>query len=103
MRDSEAIEVMRLLNAGFPRDSVEPETMALWMSMLCGQDAEAATNAALRIVAAGERIPSLAQFRLAYRQQRDRQRLEIPALEEETGERRVPPEVRAWAQTAFAR
>lgn len=68
MTRDDALTVLGLLNAAFPSEALEEQTVAVWIAILAEMaDAEAATNAALAIVKNGHKFPSIADFRQIYR------------------------------------
>lgn len=67
MKLDEAGQILRLLTAGFHRETLEQETIDLWVAVLEPMDAEAATQAALRWVHSADQFPTINQFRHAYR------------------------------------
>jgi len=72
MREHEALEVVRLLAAGFHRESIEPETMQLWVEVILPMDAEQATLVAMGWIKNEDKFPSISQFRHAYHLERRR-------------------------------
>lgn len=96
MKRSEAAHVMKILVAGFPRETLEPETVALWIRELDALDSPtAATEAALITVRSADRFPSIKEFRWTYRA--TARKLAPPALE--AGEREpMPLDARTWLE-----
>lgn len=72
MKESEAIEVLRLLAAGFHRESIEPETMQLWVEVILPMDAALATAVAMGWIKNQDRFPTISQFRHGYHVERRR-------------------------------
>ncbi len=66
MKESEALEIMRMLAAGFHRESIEPETTQIWVELILPYDAEVATKLALSWVRTSDTFPTINQFRHAY-------------------------------------
>lgn len=69
MTEEEAGNVVAYLNAGFPRDALEPETAAIWIrevEALARYDA--AKETAQKCVRETDRFPTVKEFRTTYRQ-----------------------------------
>lgn len=66
MKTSEAGEIVQILAAAFHRESIEPETVALWVEMLEPWNAEVASKVALSWIKAADQFPTINQFRHAY-------------------------------------
>lgn len=86
MKESEAAEILRVLAAGFHRESIEPETIQLWVEVIAPMDAEMAFDVAMKWIKNQDSFPSISQFRHAYhsaRRSADPHRLsaayEVPA------------------------
>lgn len=67
MTGEEAGKVMAILNAGFPREAVEPETLAVWMAEMIELQHKPARSAARTVIRNGERFPTFHEFKVAYR------------------------------------
>lgn len=68
MKESEAIEILNLLVAGFPGTSLEPLSVKLWVETLTDlADATLATQLALSWVKREETFPKMATFRRSFR------------------------------------
>jgi hypothetical protein len=72
MKESEALEIIRLLGAGFHREAIEPETIQLWVEVISPMDAALATDVAMGWIKNQDRFPSISQFRHAYHVERRR-------------------------------
>lgn len=73
MKREDAGDVLAYLNAGFPRDALEPESAMVWIREIEELPSyTAALNAAKTIVRNGDRLPTIKEFREAYRIERDR-------------------------------
>lgn len=73
MTGEEAGRVIAMMNAGFPRESLEPTTIAIWVDEIQRlPNLEVALEAAHTIVRFGNRFPTLKDFRVTYFQTRDR-------------------------------
>lgn len=66
MKESEAADIVRILTAGFHRESLDPETIQLWVEVMLPWDAEVATKLSLHWVKNSDTFPTLNQFRRAY-------------------------------------
>lgn len=85
----QAGQVVGWLNAAFPRDALEAESAAIWITEVAElPHYDAALDAAKRIGRNGDRFPSLKEFRQAYRQAFDRQ---ISGRELDAPDDGVPP------------
>lgn len=100
MTVEEAGKVVAILNAGFPREALEPETFVLWASEVAIlEEPELAIAAARLIVRNADHFPHLKEFRTVYRgvvERRDAdERQRIRALPE--GPRpEIPEFVHVW-------
>lgn len=96
MNREEVAVVMKVLVAGFPREALEPETVALWGHELARlPNGDAARDAAFTIVRSSSKFPSFREFRQTYRA--SAARLSPPALEE--GQRQpMPLDAKAWLE-----
>lgn len=96
MTKAQAGRALAILNAGFPRDAVEPETAAVWVDEI-GRlaDAEAAEEAARTCIRGGDRFPSLREFRTTYRAAHDRRIAGRQIEEPQEDKIPPPPELRA--------
>ncbi len=73
MNQTQATHVVAYLNAGFPRDTLEPESFAIWVGEVMDlPSGEAGLDAAKVCVRGGDRFPTIREFRTAYRQAFDR-------------------------------
>lgn len=89
MNQAEATHAVAYLNAGFPRDTLEPESFAIWVGEVMElPHAASALDAAKVCVRQGDRFPTIKEFRTAYRQAFDRH---MAGRELEAPDDGVPP------------
>lgn len=105
MKESEAAEIIRLLAAAFHRESIEPETMQLWVEVILPYDAGIATGVALAWVKNADQFPSISQFRHAYFGEKRRSEPELSAAHEvpadwDLGKSSCPLWVLRWLRRA---
>lgn len=97
MNEHDATRVLAILNAGFPFDALEPESVALYRSEIALlADADVATKAAHRIVRGQDRFPSMREFRHAYHVELTYTREERPQLPEPRLAKEPPEWVSVW-------
>lgn len=91
MTQAEARRVVAYLNAVFPRESIEPETFAVWVGDLMELgDGDLALEVARGIGRTADRFPTLASFRAEYRIARQ-QRSDARGLPQPEFEAAPPP------------
>lgn len=100
MTQREAGHVVGYLNAVFPREALEPETVAVWVDELSELPSyEYAVMAARETGRSSDRYPTLRAFLDTYRIVRDREdEKRRPAAIEQvsSGPRELPDSVREW-------
>lgn len=97
MTSQQAAAVVAVLNAGFPRESMEPASIALYVSEIALLvDGQAGIEAARLTVRQAERFPTIKEFRQTYRSVAEARRAEVPALPEEPRFTVVPEWVSVW-------
>ena len=91
MRDSEALQLVGVLNATWPREALEQETIQVYASKLSTLDVEVATKTVDVLIVEEERFPPLAKIFKVYNEVREierRKRSESHGLPEADG---APP------------
>lgn len=69
MTEAEAGRIVAWLNAAFPRDALEPESFAIWVTEVGDLGHyESGLDAAKTIGRNGDRFPTIKEYRAAYRQ-----------------------------------
>lgn len=95
MNNSDAANIVAYLNAGFPRDALEAESTAIWITEVADlAHPQAGLDAARSIVRGGDRFPTIREYRQAYRAAFDRL-IAGRALEEPYEAVPPPPEAAA--------
>ncbi len=97
MTRDQATAVISILNAGFPRETIEPQTAQLWINYLQDLDhPDAALNVAKGFVFNGDRWPTIREFRQAYASEQERLAPRLGQIEEAPPARGVPEWVAVW-------
>lgn len=98
MTPREAGQAVAVLNAYFPREALEPETVAVWVEEIRELASPELAVAAARTCGRGlDRFPTIREYLDTYRRLRDRQRDDVPSIEAVTsGPRELPESVRQW-------
>lgn len=98
MTPQEAGRAVAYLNAVFPREALEPETVAVWVDEIARlANPDAALEAARQIGRADKRFPALVDYLDTYRRVARLREPKRPQIEAVTsGPRVVPADVKAW-------
>lgn len=98
MTAREAGQAVAYLNAVFPREALEPETVAVWVDEISRLKNPAAALEAARQIGRGEkRFPSLTDYLDTYRRVARAMEPALPQIEAVTsGPRKVPDSVKEW-------
>lgn len=97
MTKEQALQLVALLNAGFPREALEEATIDLYASEIALlHDPSIGLEAAQITVRQGERFPAVSEFRATYRSVSESRRADVRALPEAARPTDVPEWVKVW-------